>query len=256
MLNYLIAMLALSLIINLIGFMVAYMFRTDKLTDASYALSFVALIALSLILNQDFSAPKVILSSMVGLWAFRLGGFLLVRIHHWGRDKRFDEMRGNFFKFLRFWVIQGVTVWAVSICSLTFLYMPTLNFGILSLVGFLMFVAGFVIEAVADVQKFHFIVNPVNKGSFIHSGLWSTNRHPNYLGEVLVWLGIYVYCSSAFTDASSAITALVSPLFIFVMIRFVSGVPILEKQADAKWGSDLAYKRYKKHSGLMLFKLK
>jgi steroid 5-alpha reductase family enzyme len=255
MLNYLIAMLALSLVINLVGFMVAYMFRTDKLTDASYALSFVALITLSLILNQDFSAPKIILSLMVGLWAFRLGGFLLVRIHHWGGDKRFDKMRSNFFKFLRFWVIQGVTVWVVSICSLIFLYMPTVDLEPLSLVGFLMFMAGLLIEATADVQKFHFIINPKNKDKFIHSGLWSNNRHPNYFGEVLVWVGIYVYCSSALTSASSALLSLISPLFIFLMIRFVSGVPILEKQADAKWGSSSSYKKYKKQSGLMLFKL-
>lgn len=256
MLNYLLQMLMLSLIINFIGFIIAFKLKTDKLTDFSYALSFVVLNGSALVLNKNYYLPQIVILALITLWALRLGGYLVIRINKWGHDKRFNEMRGNFKKFLGFWVIQGFTVWIVSICSLLFMRSEFSIINLLSIIGVIIFSLSLGLEAVADIQKFKFISNPKNEGKFINYGVWAKNRHPNYLGEIFVWLGIYVFASSAFTDSNQALLALVSPLFIFIIIRFVSGVPILEKQAELKWGKNRSYKQYKKHSGLLLFKLK
>lgn len=256
MVSYLLQMLILSLAINIAGFLIAFKLKTDKLTDFSYAFSFVVLNGLALFINKNYGWAHIIMFAMISLWALRLGSYLVIRIHKWGRDKRFDQMRCDFKKFLSFWLIQAFTVWIVSICSLLFMRSPSQYVSTLSLIGFLIFLGALGLEASADIQKFKFISNAKNKGKFISTGLWAKNRHPNYLGEIFVWLGVYVFACSSFDKSSEALIAIISPLFIFLMIRFVSGIPILEKQADDKWGKQKAYQDYKKQSGLLLFKLK
>jgi steroid 5-alpha reductase family enzyme len=257
MLNYLLEMLALSLVLNIIGFIIAFKLKTDKLTDFSYALSFVILNGLALIKAKQYNnLPQIIMFSMVTLWSLRLGSYLVIRINKWGHDRRFDEMRSDFRKFLSFWVIQGFTVWAISLCSLLFIKYGVDKLNILSLAGVIVFLGALCLEASSDLQKFKFISDPKNKGKFIQTGLWARNRHPNYLGEIFVWVGVYIFAVSLFLEAKQVILALTSPLFIFIMIRFISGVPILERQANEKWGSSKAYQDYKSRSGLILFKHK
>ncbi len=252
MITILLINLALSIAINLIGFSVAFYLKTDKLTDFSYALSFVVLSAISLILSGKFNLPNFILLSLVALWALRLGSYLVIRIRRWGRDKRFDEIRSNFFKFLGFWIFQAITVWFVLISSILFFYEnQSDSLEIANYAGALIFLIGLAIEAFADLQLYNFTGDKKNKGEFIKTGLWSRTRHPNYLGEITVWLGAWVYSFSALA-LTQQIIGFISPLFIYVMIRFISGVPKLEKNAEKKWGRRKDFEEYKRQSGLIL----
>lgn len=256
MIQFLLIALLISLGINILGFIVAYKQKTDKLTDFSYALSFVAVNLIAYISTGNFNIPNAVLVFLISVWAARLGTYLVIRIRKWGRDRRFDEVRNNFTKFLQFWIFQAITVWVVSISSLQFYKLNTShNISTYSIIGIIIFLTGLIVETTGDLQLFNFSNQKENKGKFINQGLWSYTRHPNYLGEITVWLGLWVYTFDSITN-QQALLGFISPLFIFLMIRFVSGVPKLEKSAEEKWGNQKDFKEYKEKTGLILpFKL-
>lgn len=241
--------LIVSLAINFTMFLVAYRLQSDKLTDISYAATFLTLAVFGF-MRSDASLYHLVLAGMVGVWAFRLGGFLLYRVMKTGRDRRFDEMRGNFVKFGGFWLIQAVSVWVLMIASML-AFESRAELTPLALVGMLVWLIGLGIEATADIQKFRFSSNKVNKDKWIAEGIWKYSRHPNYFGEILVWAGVYMYVATSLAT-TQALVALVSPLFIITLLLFVSGIPILEKYADKKWGKDKVYQDYKKRTSILV----
>lgn len=256
MLEYLLTALLISIGINLLLFIFAFKFKTDKLTDFSYALSFVVVSTTALVNTGNYNLPNILMASYITLWTLRLGTYLVIRIKKWGRDRRFDPIRNNFRKFLTFWVFQAITVWVVSLATLQFYKLNNLDkLGTYNLIGAGIFFLGLAIETTGDIQLFKFSNQPKNKGKFINQGLWKFTRHPNYLGEITLWFGLWIFTLPALTNAQ-AILGFISPLFIFLMIRFVSGVPKLEKSAAEKWGKDKAYQEYRNKTGLILpFKL-
>jgi steroid 5-alpha reductase family enzyme len=178
-----------------------------------------------------------------------------------GIDSRFDNIRGNFWKFGGFWLLQGVTVWVIMIPSILFLREfekvftdPESVRGMLFEIGFLIWFVGFVVEWVADVQKSNWKLNLANKGKWIDVGLWKHSRHPNYFGEIAMWLGIYIFTLPVLIQLGVWVTvaAFISPLYIYTTISFFSGVRILEKRADEKWGYIPQYVEYKKNTNLLI----
>jgi steroid 5-alpha reductase family enzyme len=218
-------------------FIPAYFFRTDKLTDISYALSFI----LSLLIIMPWSqlqVPITILVIMIILWAGRLGAYLLIRIHKMKKDSRFDVMRQNPWQFARFWLLQGLTVWIVLIPSIYFISINPTKISTISYLGLSLFLFGLLIEAVADYQKYIFINKPSNQGQWIASGLWKYSRHPNYFGEITMWWGFFVMT----LGTPFYLISLISPAVITSLILFVSGIPLLEK----RYLGDPEYEEYKK----------
>lgn len=250
MFEVLIISFAVAVGLNILMFFPAYFLKTDKLTDISYALTF-ALLAWYFLLTGTATAPAIILTCMVTAWAARLGAYLLVRIHKMGRDDRFDKMRPNFVKFLGFWLLQGFTVWMVTIPAVLYLGNPQPVSFAVATIGILIWVTGLLVETNADLQLFRFINNPANKGKWIDKGLWHYSRHPNYFGEIFLWFGAYVFVVTGLS-ASTALLGLVGPAYIAGLIIFVSGIPILEKKADARWGSDSEYQKYKAGTSILI----
>jgi steroid 5-alpha reductase family enzyme len=113
---------------------------------------------------------------------------------------------------------------------------------------------GVVFETTADFQKYKFKKDPANKGKFIDVGLWSVSRHPNYFGEIAVWLGV---CGVAMSSASVGVSlaSVASPLFVTFLLTKVSGIPILEKSADERWGDEAKYAEYKKNTPCLVPRL-
>lgn len=247
---YLLNALLYSLGINIVLFLIAFTFKTDKLTDAAYALSFFVLAVFGY-LSGDATLQRLLVTGMVAVWAFRLGGFLLYRIQKTGRDQRFDAWRNSFWLLGRFWVLQAIVAWVVLLPLLFALQKTNVTLGYVAVLGFLVWTFGFVVEAVADMQKFRFTQNSKNKGKWIQEGLWSWSRHPNYFGEITVWVGMYITLFVSLTDLERLL-GLVSPLAIAGTLIFASGIPILEKSADKKWGSNPAYKEYKKRTSILI----
>jgi tryptophan-rich sensory protein len=232
-----------AMAIQYVLFLPAYFFKTDKLTDLSYGISF---IALALIFFK-FSTGKLLLVGIILLWAIRLIMYLVIRIHHMKRDKRFDGMRESLPRFLKFWTLQGVAVFLIMLAPLIYLEVGT-SF---SIVGLLVSLLGLGIETIADHQKFMFKKRVENKDCWTDTGLWRYSRHPNYLGEMLVWIGIYIFIFPGLSVPNRLIAA-ISPLFITGLLLFVSGIPLLEKRADEKWGKNKKYLLYTKRTPVLI----
>ena len=102
----------------------------------------------------------------------------------------------------------------------------------------------------ADRQKKHFSEQPENIDRFISHGLWSVSRHPNYFGEIILWTGIAII-SLPFLSSWQFVT-LVSPVFVFLLLTRISGLPFLEEKAEKKWGKDKAYVEYKNKTPILI----
>ncbi len=250
MLPYLAIALGISLAINIVLFLIAFRYKTDKLTDASYSLSFISL-ALFGLLTSSLGAIKWLLFLMVLVWALRLGTFLVIRVLHNKKDKRFDGMRENFVKFGKFWIAQAVSAWVILLPTLIVFPKKDFNFSPTFWLGLVVWLGALVIETVADWQKYQFSKQPKNKNKWIDSGIWSYSRHPNYFGEIMVWVGVYL-CVLPSLRGVEILIALASPVLIASLLIFVSGVPILEKSADKRWGNNPGYRKYKKQTNLLI----
>lgn len=239
------------LTVNIVGFLVAFRLKTDKLTDISYAASF-ASIALYVAYAYRLSAVQWTMVALALLWSLRLGSFLLYRVHVVGKDARFDEMRNSFWKFGRFWVLQGVTAWVVMLpVSLLARTEIVTELRAVTFVWLGVSLLGLTLESVADWQKFRFSRNPKNKGKWIAEGVWKYSRHPNYFGEMLMWYGMWGI-STAWLSRNDVFVGLISPLTIVILLVAVSGIPILEKSADKRWGKDKAYQDYKRRTSILV----
>jgi steroid 5-alpha reductase family enzyme len=116
-------------------------------------------------------------------------------------------------------------------------------FGVLGWLGFALWLVGFLFEAVADDQKRRFRANPANEGRFITSGLWAWSRHPNYFGEITLWFGIALIALPALSGWQHA--TLISPVFVYLLLTRISGIPLLEARAKKRWGDEPAFREYK-----------
>jgi steroid 5-alpha reductase family enzyme len=246
----------LIFLLNAGGYLYGFLRQTDKLTDLLYSLSF-ALAAVFVFLYADPGhRAAASMTLMVVIWAIRLGGYLFVRIHRMDKDERFDEMRPNALRLAGFWLLQALTVWVVLLpLNLALRYPePALSMipsqALIEGLGSAVWLVGLAIESAADWQKFQFRNNPANKGRFVSTGLWKWLRHPNYLGEILVWLGFFLFSLPHTMPLIWA--AAISPLWIAFLLIKVSGIPLLERAAEKRYGHLPAFQEYKRKSYRLL----
>jgi steroid 5-alpha reductase family enzyme len=240
----------IALAVNAAFFAVAAIRKTDVVTDLSYSLSF-AVLAIALPFAGAHKPLQLVASLLVLLWALRLGGYLFSRILRIKVDHRFDEMRDKPLRFARFWLLQAISV-AVIMLPVSYLLGrdSAPGFGPWAIAGAAIWLLGLVIEAVSDAQKSAFKRKQENHEHFISSGLWRYSRHPNYFGEMLVWWGLFVYAVPFLHCA--AVAVVIGPIFITLLLLFVSGIPLLEKSADARYGDDPAYREYKRRTSILV----
>jgi len=243
--------LLMSFSIQVLFFAIAVSFKTDKVTDLSYGLTFIIIAYLNMFINRTFNPLQLILVLMITLWGLRLAAYLFIRILKTGRDKRFDKIRNRFFKFAQFWFLQAVSVWIIMFPSILFLNPDIeLTASLFNIIGGLIWSAGLIIETLADWQKFVFKSNPENKRKWIQSGLWKYSRHPNYFGELLCWWGVFIYVLPYLNGLMYI--SIIGPLFISFLILKVSGIPILEKKYDQRYKNNKEYKKYKKTTSVLV----
>jgi len=242
--------LAVALAVNGAFFAVAAARKTDVVTDLSYSLTF-ALLAIVLPFTGAREPVQLVASLLVVVWAVRLGAYLFRRILQMKVDHRFDGIRDDPLRFARFWLLQAITV-AVVMLPVSYLLdresPPAL--GVWSLAGAAVWLAGLLVESVADAQKAAFRAKDENRGRFVADGLWRYSRHPNYFGEMLVWWGLFVYAVPVLHGAAFAVV--IGPVFITILLLFVSGIPPLERSADERYGSDAAYRDYKRRTSILI----
>ncbi|MBT6152916.1 MAG: DUF1295 domain-containing protein [Chloroflexi bacterium] len=245
---------AIAFIIQWIVFIPAYFLKTEKFFDLTGSITFITVTAVAVFLSEKVDARSYLLFGMVAIWALRLGIFLFGRIKAAGEDRRFREIKKYFSRFLMTWTIQGLWVsfsLAAALAAITSI--KRVDLGIFAVVGFLVWLFGFVFEVIADRQKTLFKADPSNKDAFIQSGLWAISRHPNYFGEIVLWIGVAIVALPILTGWQWL--TMISPIFIFLLLTRISGVPMLEARADEKWGGQEDYENYKAEISVLFPKL-
>ena len=242
-----------AFIIQWVLFIPAYLFQTEKFFDISGSFTYIFVITYTLCLNYSTSGinyGNILLSSFIIIWAIRLGSFLFFRIKKDGEDKRFRSIKPSPTRFFMTWSLQGMWVSICSACALTGIANGIIV-NSLFYFGVFIFVLGFIVEIIADNQKTKFRKDPANKDKFIDSGLWSYSRHPNYLGEITLWLGVSIMSLSSLTGWQ--LITLISPIFTYILLVYISGVRILEERGKKRWGHLDSYKDYVKKTPTLLF---
>lgn len=242
-----------AFIVQWIAFIPAFIMQTERFYDITGSITYISVILLAVWLSPENGLRDWLLLALVMIWAIRLGSFLFIRIHATGADTRFDEIKPSIPRFLLAWTLQGAWVsfsLAAALAAITAQTKPEI--GIFELIGFVVWSVGFGIEVISDQQKNQFRKNPDNKGKFIQTGLWAWSRHPNYFGEIVLWVGIAII---AFPVLSGwQYVTLISPVFVTLLLTRVSGVPMLEARADEKWGGQDDYEAYKTKTPVLLMR--
>ena len=248
----------LAFLISWLAYIPAYLFQTEKFYDLTGSIKYLLLTWFIYILSHElygYSSGNLILAFLISIWTIRLGSFLFMRIHKEGEDKRFRTIKTSASQFLFTWTLSGMWVSLCSICAWTAMANPSgVTMNLITYIGIGLFIIGFSIEIIADHQKTVFRSNSENKNKFITSGLWSKSRHPNYLGEIVLWFAIAVISFSSLNGMQYI--ALISPIFTYLLLVYISGVRMLEDRANKKWGHLEEYKKYRKETPALFFSLK
>ena len=245
--------------IQWIAFIPAYVFQTEKFYDLMGSITYLTVIWFTLMSSSNESTlvniGNIVIVLLISSWAIRLGTFLFLRIKKDGEDKRFRTIKPSASRFFMTWTLQGLWVSLCSMCALTAISSEGgIVLNLFFYLGVAIFIFGFAIEIIADKQKSKFRSIKANKDSFITTGLWAKSRHPNYLGEILLWLGVAVISISSLSGWQYL--TLISPIFTYLLLVYVSGVRMLEDMGDKKWGHNEEYIKYKSTTPRLFFNLK
>lgn len=245
----------LSYLIQWLFFIPAYALKTEKFYDAAGGVGFVGGTLFVMLAASSLSPLAWLLGAMVILWSLRLSLFLLVRVMRSGGDGRFDDIKTDPVRFFIAWTLQGL--WVAVTASAAWAVITSgrhAELGWVSYLGVLVWLVGMALEITADVQKSRFKADPAHRGDFIQSGVWSVSRHPNYLGEILVWVGVLVTAAPLLVGWQWV--TILSPVVVVLLLTKVSGIPKLEARADERWGGQEAYEEYKRNTPVLIPGLK
>jgi steroid 5-alpha reductase family enzyme len=244
----------LIFLIQWLVFIPAYLQQTEKFYDITGSITYISITILAVLLSPDVDARSILLLILVVIWSGRLGIFLFRRVQRIGKDARFDEIKPSFIRFLTAWTVQALwVIFTLSAALATITTSTRKALDVFVLIGTIIWVFGFTFEVVADAQKNRFRADPQNKGKFIQSGLWSLSRHPNYFGEITLWVGVAVIALPVLRGWQ--FITMISPVFVTLLLTRISGVPPLEKRSDEKWGGQLDYEAYKKRTPVLIPRL-
>ena len=224
-------------------FIPSFIFQTEHYFDLTGGMSYLSTVGLAYLAHPAMDSRGLVLCLMVAIWSTRLGTFLFLRVKRTGQDRRFTEIKKRFFRYAFTWTLGGAWVFITMAAALAAITSARqLPMGGLAYLGALVWAVGFSVEILADHQKTAFRRDPANAEKFISSGLWAKSRHPNYFGEIMLWLGIAMIALPVLSGWQ--LITMVSPLFVTFLLIRVSGVRLLEASAQKRWGTDPEYKAY------------
>lgn len=244
----------IAFVVQWVALIPAYVLKTEHFYDLTGGLTYLTVIIFAIWQSGTHDLRSILLASLVAIWALRLASFLFLRVLKQGSDSRFDEIKLNFWRFSITWTVQGLWVLITAGAALAAITSThKVELGIFAIIGTLVWIIGFGIEAVADDQKRKFRQKQNTRTEFIQSGLWAHSRHPNYFGEITLWIGVAIIAYPALHGWQ--LMTLISPVFVTILLTKISGISLQEEQADERWGDNQAYQDYKKRTPVLIPKL-
>jgi steroid 5-alpha reductase family enzyme len=242
---------SIGFILHWLIFIPSYIYQTEHYFDLIGSISYISIVLFTFLALNNLDIRSILIGLLIMVWAVRLGSFLFIRVKRDGKDNRFTVMKTKFWWFLFTWTIGGLWVFitmAAGLAAMTSAKVVPL--GWFALIGIFLWLEGFLVEVVADHQKTRFRSKKENQGRFINEGLWSFSRHPNYYGEITLWLGI-AFIAFPVLQGWQKLT-LISPIFVYILLTRISGITMLERRADKKWRDDPEYQRYKETTSSLI----
>jgi steroid 5-alpha reductase family enzyme len=213
-------------------FVIAVLKKDNSIVDIGWGLGYVYTANMALYLTNNYNLRSFIITFIVTIWGLRLSYHIFKRNMGKGEDFRYAEWRknwDNFYltSFLRVFMLQGVLLFIISTPIIKIISSPYQGLKIIDFIGLLLWGIGFAFETAADkqLQEFKSLSESEKDGHVLKSGVWKYTRHPNYFGDALVWWGFYTIALAV----SGGLIFVFSPLIMTFLLRFVSGVPLLEK---------------------------
>jgi steroid 5-alpha reductase family enzyme len=242
---------AISFLVNWIVFVPSYLRGTEHFYDLTGSLTYLVTTVAAVALGGPADGRSWLLLAFVVVWAGRLGSFLFLRIRKAGKDERFDRIKGDPARFFMTWTLQGLwVIFTAAAAHAAIASTHRSSLGWWAAIGTIIWLIGFGIEAVSDEQKRRFKADPANDGRFISSGLWAWSRHPNYFGEIVLWIGVALVAVPGLRGWQYV--TLLSPVFVTLLLTRISGLPMLERRADKRWGDEPDYQRYKEGTPVLV----
>jgi len=242
---------SIGFILHWLIFIPSYIYQTEHYFDLIGSISYISIVLFTFLALNNLDIRSVLIGLLIMVWAVRLGSFLFKRVKRDGKDNRFTVMKTKFWWFLFTWTLGGLWVFitmAAGLAAMTSAKVVPL--GWYALIGIVLWLEGFIVEVVADHQKTRFRSKKENRDKFINEGLWSLSRHPNYYGEITLWFGI-AFIAFPVLQGWQLLT-LISPIFVYILLTRISGVTMLERRADKKWGDDPEYQLYKETTSSLI----
>lgn len=242
---------ALAFALNWLAFIPAALKQTEHYYDLTGGITYITVTTVAVLLSSELDLRATLVAAMVIIWAVRLSSFLFLRISKSGGDGRFDDIKNRPLRFFMAWSLQGLWVLLTAAAALAVITSGVREpLGAIGIGGITVWTIGMLIEITADRQKSSFKSRPDSEGKFIDEGIWAWSRHPNYFGEILLWTGMAIVALPVLSGWQWA--TLISPVFVAFLLIKVSGVTLLEKRADQRWGGQDDYEEYKRRTPVLI----
>jgi len=246
--------LIIAVLLQVFFFLPSFLLKTEKYYDLVGSLTYITTISLAYFSVENKTMIDSIIYFYVMVWASRLGIYLFRRVRNDGKDVRFEKAKRHFFWFLQYWMGQALWVSLTACAAIIAILSPEEDtLPVLAIVGMVLWISGFTIESISDYQKRVFRKENNSSESFIHTGFWARSRHPNYFGEITLWTGIAVIALNTLNGIEYI--TLISPVFVYILLTRMSGVNLLERIADERYGHLEEYQRYKRNTPVLVPKL-
>jgi len=240
--------IAISYLIHWIVFIPSYLQKTEKFYDFTGMIAYLSIIGFALYQKKQILGiidfDSMLIGILISVWTLRLGMFLFYRVFKVGEDDRFEAVKTSASRFFIWFTVSGLWASLTSIAAINILTtkIDHNNYYFVYL-GALVWLFGFLFEVISDYQKMKFKNIPDNKNKFIDTGLWSLSRHPNYFGEIILWIGIFIITLPSISGIDYI--TIISPIFVYFLLNKISGINLLEIKAQKRWGKLDSYKEYR-----------
>ena len=246
-LDWWLALLIADVLATVVTFIFSVIFGNASVYDPYWSVQ-PPVILIAFAIGRELTALGILLIIAVSFWAVRLTANWAYTVHgleH--QDWRYTMLKdktGIFYPIINFVGIHMVPTLVVYGCILPAVYAVRngLYANVFSVMAILVSLGALALQGAADVEMHRYRKN--RTGSFIRVGLWKYSRHPNYLGEILMWWGVASSVVFSAPEAWYFIAGAVANTVLF----FAVSIPMADKRQSRKEG----FEEYKRQTRMLL----